>query len=120
MNFEDVKTNCDKIRGILEKPFKRDNGDEVAERIEEVVSISGLIAFTEACAAAIYNQKVGDVMELNKGLSPSHLKIKIAAEAWEEMQYMKIAERLGRNWSGVNDALRSILSKLKADKEKGY
>ena len=120
---EDIKSNCQSIRNVLDRPVSNDDISGVTDKLIDLVEIAGLASRTEAVAKMIYEQEYSDVLSL-LAQDPEMAKLgsttlgKIAGGKKIVSEYLaaaKYSERLGRNISHSMDALRSIISLQKEE-----
>jgi len=119
---ERVKTNIKAIREVLDDNIEPDDLLSVQHKLNQCINICGLAAETKAGANELLHLsrfKAVDEGRVNMKLPASVLKQAIDGSCHEEIGIYTEADRLNAFLSHSIDGLRSMLSMIKAQLEKG-
>jgi vacuolar-type H+-ATPase subunit B/Vma2 len=119
MSLQSLEQLTDQIGKAINQDIDQTNADEVMGKLNELSALQSTSSHTMALAEMVYNQKIMDLVkdsEYSK-LSATDKKYIFLGKAKMEAYYVTFSERLSRSLSHRLDALRSILSFIKAEME---
>lgn len=119
MSLEILEQLTDKIGSAISQDIDQSNGDEVIGKLNE---LSALQSTASHCLALAESTRDLKFMQLAQDAQYSKMtatdkKWIFLGKAKDETYYMTLSERLTRSLSHRLDALRSILSFMKAEME---
>jgi hypothetical protein len=119
MSLKILEELTDQISAAISQEIDQTNPEEVSGKLNELSALQSTASHCMALAESTRDQKI---MELAQDLQHSKLsatdkKYIILGRAKDESYYYTLSERLTRSLSHRLDALRSILSFIKAEME---
>lgn len=107
------------IGDAIDQTIDQTNADEVMGKLNELSALQSNASHCMALAEMVYNQKIMELVTQGEfsRLSATDKKYVFAGRAKKEAYFMTLSERLSRSLSHRLDALRSILSFIKAEME---
>ena len=119
MSLESLEALTNQIGDAINEQIDQTNPDEVMVKLNELSALQSTSSHCMAMAEMVYNQKIMDLVqqaEYSK-ISATDKKYIFLGKAKSEIYFVTLSERLSRSLSHRLDALRSILSFIKAEME---
>ena len=119
MSLESLEALTNQIGDAINEQIDQTNPDEVMGKLNELSALQSTSSHCMAMAEMVYNQKIMDLVqqaEYSK-MSATDKKYIFLGKSKQEGYYVTLSERLSRSLSHRLDALRSILSFIKAELE---
>lgn len=119
MSLRELEQLTDQIGAAISQEIDQSNGDEVIGKLNELSALQSTASHCMALAETVYNQKIMDLVtdHAYSKMSATDKKYIFLGKAKNEGYYVTLSERLTRSLSHRLDALRSILSFMKAEME---
>lgn len=119
MSLEILKQLTDQIGNAISQDIDQTNGDEVVGKLNELSALQSTASHCMALAEATKDQKMMELAldQQYSAMSATDKKYVFFGKAKKETYYHTLSERLIRSLSHRLDALRSILSFMKAEME---
>lgn len=117
MSLEILKELTDQIGNAISEEIDRNNPEEVTGKLSELAALQSTASHAMALSEMVYNNKLMDLVQEQQylKLSATDKKYIFLGKAKMEGYYVTLCERQTRSLSHSLDALRSILSFMKAE-----
>lgn len=118
MNHEtNLKNICQQIGAAISLEIDKSNPDEILGKLNSLTSLLGTSSHAVALAESLYAEKLMQLTEDNmwSKLTATDKRMVFAGRAKTEAYYVTLTERQNRALTHGIDALRSMISYLKAE-----